>query len=667
MQSSFVRKPVTLVAAVAAAALLLAGPPAARADDAAAPSTGIGVARISLIHGQVAVQRGDSATPTAAAINAPVLGADYVTTGDASRAEVQFDAASSVRLSSNVQMRFTRIDANDRELQLAEGTIDLRLMRRSDAQIDTPSISVRPRAAGSYRVTVDANGATQVTVRSGQADIVTPQVTEVLVPGATLVARGAAASPSMQRVDAIAYDDFDRFNSDRDVREQRALTDAYAPPGVAGVDDLDAYGRWVTEPSYGSVWVPSYVSPGWAPYRDGRWAWEDNYGWTWIGYEPWGWAPYHYGRWFNSPRYGWCWYPARAVVPWSPAIVTFFTFGGIGFGFDTIGWVPLAPFEPFNPWWGYGRTTIVNNTYVTNNYYQVVQPQPGDGVIARAMYKNAQHGGGTEISKQRFLEGRFDGARAVTPQRMRGWHAVRGLVPVVPTDANLRYSERPVAAPLAVRSTALNGTFAGDATVPRRTPIEQQRAAIATVVHAAPALRSTGTTNAASVNAASAIPAPAANNVQARSERDPWSRFGAERGIPAGHHVTVIDGAATTTPATNAASNAATPAGHAAAQTTRGNAAASVRSVPSSDLWKRFDASSESRPVPVHDAAARTGTTNAEPQRTYAAPRAQHDAAPAAPAQPQHYSAPVSEPQHHSAPPAQHTERSTSTTTTHHN
>ncbi|HEV2643457.1 MAG TPA: DUF6600 domain-containing protein, partial [Candidatus Elarobacter sp.] len=301
MHSSRSRTPVALLATAAILFSIVAAPVAARADGAAdAASAGVGVARISLIQGAVAVQRGDSATPLAAAINAPVLGADYVTTGDGARAEIQFDGSTSVRLGADVQMRFTHLDTADRELQLAAGTVDLRLLRGTDgrSQIDTPSISVRPRATGSYRVSVDAAGRTQVTVRSGAADIVTSQGTQALVAGTTLLAQGSAANPTIQSGDALAYDDFDRFNRERDDREQRALADAaYAAPGVAGIDDLDGYGRWVTDGGYGRVWVPYTVASTWAPYRDGRWVWEEGFGWTWLGYEPWGWAPYHYGRW----------------------------------------------------------------------------------------------------------------------------------------------------------------------------------------------------------------------------------------------------------------------------------------------------------------------------------------------------------------------------------
>ena len=97
--------------------------------------------------------------------------------------------------------------------------------------------------------------------------------------------------------------------------------------------------------------------------------WEEGFGWTWLGYEPWGWAPYHYGRWYHSARYGWCWYPERAFVAWRPAVVAFVGFGGFSFGFGDIGWVPLAPYETYYPWWGTGYGN--NVTYVTNNYYYV--------------------------------------------------------------------------------------------------------------------------------------------------------------------------------------------------------------------------------------------------------------------------------------------------------
>src|SRR5665213_3584036 len=146
--------------AVAAIILAFAFPLTVLAQDdgvTAAPASGSGVARIDAIAGEVAIQRGDSNETLAAVPNAPVLGADYVTTGPTGRAEVGFDGRSAVRLGENVQIRFTKLDPADRQMQLAAGTIDLRLFGDTDGRsaIDTPSISIVPRTAGSFRVAVD--------------------------------------------------------------------------------------------------------------------------------------------------------------------------------------------------------------------------------------------------------------------------------------------------------------------------------------------------------------------------------------------------------------------------------------------------------------------------------------------------------------------------------
>ncbi len=76
-----------------------------------------------------------------------MLPADYVNTGADSRAEVEFDPGTMVRLGGDVQMRLSKIDPNEREIQLAEGTIEVRLLHGTDGQttVDTPSVSVVPR------------------------------------------------------------------------------------------------------------------------------------------------------------------------------------------------------------------------------------------------------------------------------------------------------------------------------------------------------------------------------------------------------------------------------------------------------------------------------------------------------------------------------------------
>lgn len=82
-------------------------------------------------------------------------------------------------------------------------------------------------------------------------------------------------------------------------------------------DQLSPYGRWVDDPSYGSIWFPS-VDPDFTPYlTNGYWA-ATEYGWTWVSNYEWGWAPFHYGRWDYDNVDGWFWVPD---YEWSPAWV----------------------------------------------------------------------------------------------------------------------------------------------------------------------------------------------------------------------------------------------------------------------------------------------------------------------------------------------------------
>ena len=490
--------------------------PAAAAPAPAASDDGVGVARLSDVDGDVAIQRGDAGGTIAAVVNAPVLGADYLTTGDGSRAELQFDGNTLVRLGANVQMRIAHIDDGDRSVQLAAGTIEVRLLHGIDGRttVDTPSISVEPRSSGSYRITVDEDGVTRVTVRSGHADIITPQGQNGLDAGVTLVASGPASQPDTRTEAALAYDSFDAFNQQRDADAQRALAEApYVDEQIGGVADLPSYGHWADDGSYGEVWMPNAVGAGWAPYQNGNWVWEDSYGWTWVSAEPWGWAPYHYGRWYYSTAYrSWAWYPPRPapIVPaWSPALVGFVGFGigavSVGVGFGNVGWVPLAPFEPFHPWWGPHATAVVNNVTI-NNYN-------GNAIG----YRNLQvHNALTAVSVQNFQAGRFGEHVALTPGAFQSAHAyaVRGALPIVPTNANLRFTQRAGAPLPPVRTTAfVRHGFAGAPSVAPRTPFSQQQASVAHVANAAP----TRSTFAPERNFA-----PAQN-----AAADPWSRFNA--------------------------------------------------------------------------------------------------------------------------------------------
>jgi FecR protein len=492
-----------------------------------------GVARISLMNGDVSVRRGDSGDFVAAQINAPLLAADAVQTGPASRAEVQFDYANRIRISSGADVRMGDLRDGAFQIQIAHGITTFSILRDSKAQIElsTPSASIRPLHRGSYRLAVLDDGTTQITVRSGDAEIYTPQGSQRIATGQTMLVRGSANDPEYQVFAAIARDDWDLFNERRDHELQNSNAYQYVSTDIQGAEDLDSYGKWRQDPTYGQVWTPT-VAADWAPYQAGRWVWGDYYGWTWVSTDPWGWAPYHYGNWFYG-NYGWSWWPGpyRSHFWYRPALVGFFGYGtgygagfGFGFGFGNIGWVALAPYERFHPWWGhsYGHgftnVNIVNNTNIYNNYRNARTP---NGVAS--------------VTSQQFQAGQYGRVSHPTTGQIQSAGLVRGQIPITPTNGNLRFNDRTTG--LAARTDLGRQQFVsrGGFNQPQRTSFEQQRQSMQSSFSALRGIQSVG---------GQAPQAPAAQGQGGRisstpgTQRSPnagnstWQRFGNPNGAP---------------------------------------------------------------------------------------------------------------------------------------
>ncbi len=436
-----------------------------------------GVARISLMNGEVSVRRGDSGDWVAGVINAPLLTDDRISTGPNSRTEVQFDSSNMLRIGGNAEIHLADLQYSRYQVELAKGTMTFRVLRATGAnmEVDTPSVSVRPSKPGIYRISVNESGETEVMSRAGDLEIFTPRGSQWINAGQMMVARGTSADPEFQIVGARQADDWDRWNEQRDQHFTQSQSYQYVDPGnsgISGTEDLDSYGVWSEVPNYGPVWRPT-VSVDWAPYRAGRWVWEDWYGWTWVSYDPWGWAPYHYGRWFFDNGFGWCWYPgARGYRHfWSPALVGWFGYGGgagFGFGFGNVGWVPLAPYETFHPWWGrgfYGGANFGRNINITN-------------VNISNTYRNARNGNGVSgMTAGDFRAGRYNSVGRVPGEQIRSAGLVRGQMPIGPSSRNLSFTNR--AASFTPRGTENTRFFSHQApTARQRVPFSQQERAM---------------------------------------------------------------------------------------------------------------------------------------------------------------------------------------------
>jgi hypothetical protein len=427
-----------------------------------------GVARISLIQGDVSAQRADTGDWAAAALNQPLVGGDRISTGDGSRAELQFDHSNVLRLGSNAQakianLQWAQIERAQIQVQVGRGLAYYTVFKDSEAEveIDTPNAAIRPTSKeGIYRVEVKGFE-TQVIVRAGAADISTPQGSTHVEGGQAATIRGTTDEAGSVLGGAPSKDSWDSWNNDRDGEIRNAQSWNYTNRYYVGSEDLDAYGHWINVLDYGRVWSPT-VAGGWSPYRAGRWVSEPYWGWTWVSHEAWGWTPYHYGRWFLYGK-SWVWWPGPVDgdgnyrPEWAPAYVSFFGFGGhrgVSGGFGSVGWLPLGPGDFFYLWYGRnGSQSNVVNVNVTeadsiaklnrgvggvaplrdDNQFSNVRLAAVDARIRKAI---------SVVPADRFGTGRSAPA-TVSRRAFRDARIITGNLPVVPTRETLSATGRP--------------------------------------------------------------------------------------------------------------------------------------------------------------------------------------------------------------------------------
>ncbi len=352
-------------------------------------------ARLAYINGSVSFQPGGVDDWALATVNRPLTTADRVWTDVDARAEISFGDGVA-RMSSETSLTLTNVADNTVQLELDQGSLNIHIRDLEGGEIyeiDTPNVAFMLQRGGDYRVDVDPNGdRTTVTVRRGDGEA-NGNGPGVRIHSGDQVTFTNGNSMEHYRADAPRPDGFDDWCRARDERQDRSVSARYVPPGMVGYEDLDEYGGWRQEATYGAVWYPR-VDAGWAPYHYGHWAWVDPWGWTWVDDAPWGFAPFHYGRWvFVGGAWGWCPGPRPVVVGvgyvrpvYAPALVAFI--GGSHFsvgvsigGGGGVGWVPLGWGEPYYPSYRvspvYVRNVNVTNTHITNitnitNNYTVI-------------------------------------------------------------------------------------------------------------------------------------------------------------------------------------------------------------------------------------------------------------------------------------------------------
>jgi uncharacterized protein DUF6600 len=333
----------------------VAGVARATAADNEAETPDATPPRLSYTAGSVSFWRpgGDDWAP--AQLNTPLAEGDELYTARDGNLELQIGERAYVRVWGDTQLGLVNHDPSFLQLRVAAGhvVVDLRHLESGDVvEVDTPAAAFTIAQPGYYRVDVAAERTAFTTRRAGRATMTTD------AGPATAIASGEAVvveGGTVGRLVAADLDVWDRWNDTRTDALVAPVSAQHVPAQVYGAGELDRYGAWRSDATYGSVWVPAGVAPGWAPYSTGRWIWDPRFGWTWVDVAPWGWAPYHYGRWVTLGGV-WAWAPGPIVVrpAYAPALVAFFGTPTVGVTVagPSIGWVALGWGEPVVPWWG---------------------------------------------------------------------------------------------------------------------------------------------------------------------------------------------------------------------------------------------------------------------------------------------------------------------------
>lgn len=319
------------------------------------------VGRLAFVEGTVSFHDDEDNGWTKAVVNTPLTTGDALWTEPNSRSEVSL-AGTRIRMDGSTELDMSQIDDNQVRLQLAQGRVDVKTTTQMDGtqpyEIATPRGTITLQQQGDYYVEAGSQqdptrlgvraGAAQIQGLNGQTLAVRPgEVGEVYGDGTSMQLKTVRAAPPAP---AASW-------AGRDKQVVYDQQPEYLPVGMTGYEDLNGYGDWVNDGSYGQVWVPRSTPAGWAPYRTGHWSYVKPWGWTWIDEQPWGFAPYHYGRWANSNN-RWVWVPPqREERPvYAPALVAFVgglelaaQLGNQGRDSGPVGWFPLGPREAYVP------------------------------------------------------------------------------------------------------------------------------------------------------------------------------------------------------------------------------------------------------------------------------------------------------------------------------
>lgn len=330
------------------------------------------VGRIAHIEGQLSRYDPEGNNWAATVKDAPFGIDDLLYCASEARAELIMPNNTWARIDGDTQIQLVALTHGVTEIDLSFGRA--RLYNKSSAaevRATTPFGHVMAPAGATFDLYVDES-AVEVIALNGRVYFVhntSDTRHEVIAGSASIFADLMQVTASRGSVDR-RWGEWNRDQDNQWAERMRTKGESvtYLPSSLHDhAHALDAHGRWERvyyDGAYYRFWRPVHVGAGWTPFAAGAWMnrWGDQ---VWIPHEPFGYVTHHYGNWIFTGDY---WY-------WAPPVTRVMIHAGlpllkIGFGWYPgrvawihsgvyVGWIPLAPFEPYyshRPW---GRRSIV--------------------------------------------------------------------------------------------------------------------------------------------------------------------------------------------------------------------------------------------------------------------------------------------------------------------
>ncbi len=271
------------------------------------------IVRLSDVQGTVQIDKNAGLGFENAFVNLPITQGIQLRTRENGRAEIEFEDGSTLRVTPNTTVEFSRLGLSDAgkrisTVDLVEGRAYVNWLGKSGDEftLNFSHEKVELRQAAHFRVASSSSMA-EIASFKNDVEVVGPSGT-VKVDKKKMVTFDVNENDKSTLAKNFEEDPYDQWDK-QSVEYHDQYSKNNSTPYGYGYSDLSYYGGYTSLPGYGMMWQPYFTGVGWNPFMDGAWSWYPGMGFMWASAYPWGWMPYYYGNWMYAPGFGWGWQP----------------------------------------------------------------------------------------------------------------------------------------------------------------------------------------------------------------------------------------------------------------------------------------------------------------------------------------------------------------------